>query len=50
MKHNTYDVPAYRFGIVKIDYAMPSEEYQGKDYQQALLQGRCTIILKILMV
>lgn len=44
MKNDTYDVPAYRFGIIKIDWAMPGEEYQIKDYQQALSQRRCTVI------
>lgn len=44
MKPDTFDIPAYKFGIVKIDYAMSYEEHQLEDYQHELLQGRCTII------
>lgn len=43
MKPESFDIPAYRFGIVKIDSSR-DESYKLKDYQQALLTGRVIII------
>ena len=45
MKNNTYDVPAYKFGIVKIEVeGTTPDKYFPSDYECAITSGQCTII------
>lgn len=44
MKKQTYDVPAYKFGIAKISCSQKGESYSVQDYQYALQNARCAVI------
>ena len=44
MKKQSYDVPAYRFGIVKINGSQKGQSHSVLDYQNALASADCIII------